>query len=127
MTNPVAPVEGHYALLRNGQVCGPMKKGTTRWYAPTTSDHWNFDGTVIGYGKLYPELDIIATILPANMQAAASGELERLRAALKAHEVQWNRLQDAIDGMEKTMEAHGIHFFKWQPMTFDETLQGDAP
>ena len=57
----------------------------------------------------------------------ASGELERLRADLKAHEVQWNRLQDAIAGMEKTMEAHGIDYFKWQPMTFDETLKGDAP
>ena len=50
-----------------------------------------------------------------------------LRCALKAHEVQWNRLQDAIAGMEKTMEAHGIDYFKWQPMTFDETLKGDAP
>ena len=129
MTNPppVAPVEGHYALLRNGEAVGPINKYAKQPYLFTARlPHmsWRADGVSDWDDSDY---DIIATISPADMQAVASGELERLRAALKAHEVQWNRLQDAISGMEKTMEAHGIDHFKWQPMTFDETLKGDAP
>ena len=83
MTNPVAPVEGHYALLRNGMVVGPLAKEWPQDELTSFSiawEHleWKQDGT--GHGML-PAWDIIATISPADMQAVASGELERLRAA----------------------------------------------
>ena len=87
MTNPppVAPVEGHYALLRNGMVVGPLAKEWPQDELTSFSiawEHleWKQDGT--GHGML-PAWDIIATISPADMQAVASGELERLRAALQ--------------------------------------------
>ena len=87
---PVAPVEGHYARMRDGAVVGPIRNGST-WYT-TSTDKWgcwhtNFlwDDSGRLAGKAYdPDLDIIATISPADMQAVASGELERLREALKA-------------------------------------------
>ena len=87
MTNPVAPVEGHYARMRDGAVVGPIRNASA-WYTNST-DKWGcwhtdflWDNTGRLSGKAYdPDLDIIATISPADMQAAASGELERLRAA----------------------------------------------
>ena len=97
MTPPVSPVEGHLYFL------------FTEYENTINIRKWSKEPF---YGA---------------QEYVPVGELERLRAALKAHEVQWNRLQDAIAGMEKTMEAHGIDHFKWQPMTFDETLQGNVP
>ena len=95
MTNPppVAPVEGHYALLRNGMVVkhlvdmwdahrGPKTK-RDYWTAHPDTDFsdlcWHEDGK----SRDDSDYDIIATISPADMQAVASGELERLRAALQ--------------------------------------------
>lgn len=86
MTNPVAPIEGHYALLRGDAVVGPIRNASV-WHANST-DKWgcwytDFLWDDAGYkaGKPSdPDLDIIATISPADMQAAASGEIERLRA-----------------------------------------------
>ena len=87
MTNPppVAPVEGHYALLRNGMVVGPLAKEWPQDELTSFSiawEHleWKQDGT--GHGML-PAWDIIATISPADMQAVANGELERLKEALE--------------------------------------------
>lgn len=88
MTNPppVAPVEGHYARMRDGAVVGPIRNASA-WYT-TSTDKWGcwhtdflWDDSGRLAGKAYdPDLDIIATISPADMQAVASGELERLRA-----------------------------------------------
>ena len=75
---PVAPVEGHYKLLRGGLCLSPAfdrPAPNLRWY----DDGMAYDPT----GDDYPDLDVIATISPADMQAVASGELERLRAALQ--------------------------------------------
>ena len=103
MNNPVAPVSGHYALLRNGSVVHPecitedFDLDGTPYYLPANSEedyYWTPNGVCQrqaypkGIPKLIfvPDCDIIATISPADMQAVASGELERLRAALKAAE-----------------------------------------
>lgn len=87
MTNPppVAPVEGHYARMRDGAVVGPIRNASA-WYT-TSTDKWGcwhtdflWDDSGRLAGKAYdPDLDIIATISPADMQAVAGGELERLR------------------------------------------------
>ena len=105
---PVAPVEGHYARMRDGAAVGPIRNAST-WYT-TSTDKWGcwhtdflWDDTGRLAGKAYdPDLDIIATISPEAMQAVASGELERLRAALKAvidaHETgRFEPLQAAIE------------------------------
>lgn len=84
----VAPIEGHYALLRNGVVekVGEIKgsfNGHLMFHSVNFNYRW-FDT-----GKSYwhdSQHDIIATISPEAMQAASSGENERLRAALKAAE-----------------------------------------
>jgi hypothetical protein len=100
MNNPVAPKEGHYALLRNGSVVHPEcitkdfdLDGTPYYLSPNSDDdyYWTANGVCQrqAYPKGIPKLifvpdhDIIATISPADMQAVASGELERLRAALR--------------------------------------------
>jgi hypothetical protein len=85
MNNPVAPVEGHYARLRNGMVLGPLFKAYPHDLLMTYElscevMEWKPDGT--GHG-MRPEYDIIATISPEAMQAVTSGELERLRAAMQ--------------------------------------------
>ena len=124
MTNPppVAPVVREYIEIGAGYVVATKGDGSTyRIHAPDDAER------VIVLPEFYHSFYTQMAKAIAAERAVASGELERLRAALKAHEVQWNRLQDAISGMEKTMEAHGIDHFKWQPMTFDETLKGDAP
>ena len=79
MTNPppVAPVEGHYALLRNGVVVGPLAKEWPQDELTSFSiawEHleWKQDGT--GHGML-PAWDIIATISPEAMKLAANPEL----------------------------------------------------
>lgn len=104
MTNPdtrptVPPVEGHYALLRNGSFVHPecitedFDLDGTPYYLPANIDedyYWTPQGVCQrptypkGIPKLIfvPDHDIIATISPADMHAAANGELERLRAAL---------------------------------------------
>lgn len=95
MTNrpPVPPVEGHYALLRNGMVIMKMLDTYDPHRGPRTDDDlwvghpdydwsercWRPDGRDWSGDERY---DIIATISPADMQAVAGGELERLRAAL---------------------------------------------
>lgn len=78
MTNPVAPKEGHYALLRNNEVTRPRPDQWANKAAFFDGlHHWWQDGTSVENCDAF---DIIATISPADMQAAASGELERLRA-----------------------------------------------
>ena len=119
---PVAPVEGHYARMRDGAVVGPIRNGST-WYT-TSTDKWgcwhtNFlwDDSGRLAGKAYdPDLDIIATISPAYMQAVASGELERLRAAL-------NR----IEGMDYINQISGNANFERAQIIARTALQGDAP
>ena len=81
MTNdtrpPVAPVEGHYAMLRNNSVCGPLEKSCLEGYFSCKVgyevDEWKPDGT--GHG-LRPEYDIIATISPEAMALAANKTLQ---------------------------------------------------
>lgn len=79
---PVAPVEGHYALLRNGEAVGPIKYASYPYQFTAHLPHmsWNEKGVSDWSDS---DFDIIATISPADMQAVASGELERLRAALQ--------------------------------------------
>jgi hypothetical protein len=82
---PVPPIEGHYAILRNGAVVGPMRKEYEEqdWFVTDLIDmDWCPDGAFF-VSKDAHDLDIIATISPEAMQAAASGEVERLRAANK--------------------------------------------
>jgi hypothetical protein len=81
---PVAPVEGHYAMLRNGMVVGPLAKEWPQDELTSFSiawEHleWKQDGT--GHGML-PAWDIIATISPEAMALAANGGLEALEAEL---------------------------------------------
>jgi hypothetical protein len=75
MTNdkpPVAPVEGFYAMLRNGMVVGPLFKAYPEDMLMTYElscevMEWKPDGT--GHG-MRPEYDIIATISPADLALA---------------------------------------------------------
>lgn len=85
MTNPppVAPVEGHYALLRNGNVVGPLEKSCIEGFFSCQVgyevDEWRSDGKF--YHSNFPNPhDIIATISPEAMQAAADGTYERILA-----------------------------------------------
>ena len=110
---PVAPVEGHYARLRNGMVVGPLAKEWPQDELTSFSiawEHleWKQDGT--GHGML-PAWDIIATISPADMQAVASGELERLRAALQNIRALAAKRQHegGPDGNSKTIEEFAIY------------------
>ena len=128
MNNPVAPVEGHYALLRNGSVVHPEcitkdfdLDGTPYYLSPNSDDdyYWTANGVCQrqAYPKGIPKLifvpdhDIIATISPADMQAVANGELERLRAALgniiAAHKTgRYEPLQAAIEAALAKMEEN---------------------
>ena len=80
-TNPplVAPVEGHYAMLRNGNVVGPLEKscieGCFSCQVGYEVDDWLPSGEFL-CGSC--DLDIIATISPTDMQAAAEGCYGRL-------------------------------------------------
>lgn len=81
---PVPPIEGHYALLRNSIIAliGPRQntsEGVFMFHSAHFNYRWFDDGKSYWHDGQY---DIIATISPANMQAAANGEIERLRAAL---------------------------------------------
>jgi hypothetical protein len=94
----VAPVEGHYALLRNGCVMRHMvdmwdghrgpRSDDDYWCASDDTDFaeltWNGDGT----SKDDPQYDIIATISYDNMKWAAGGGLtdETAAALIKAGE-----------------------------------------
>ena len=103
---PVAPVEGHYARMRDGAVVGPLAKEWSQDELTSFSiawEHleWKQDGT--GHGML-PAWDIIATISPANMQAVASGELEELKAGVKQLERQLDLKQDAFFALEAELE-----------------------
>jgi hypothetical protein len=72
-------VEGHYAMLRCDEVCGPMYRDVTmlndgdREYNGFMSDladmRWDDDGKANDSDRY----DIIATIRPEAMQSAASG------------------------------------------------------
>jgi hypothetical protein len=98
-TPPVAPVEGFYAMLRNGCVVHPdcitkeFDLDGTPYYLPANSDeeyHWTPHGVCQrqaypnGEPKtIYvPDLDIIATISPEAMALVANGGLEALEAEL---------------------------------------------
>lgn len=125
MTNPppVAPVEGHYARMRDGAVVGPIRNASA-WYT-TSTDKWGcwhtdflWDDSGRLAGKAYdPDLDIIATISPADMQAVASGELERLRAAL----------QKLHDGLAWDWRGHPVGDLPTLREIARTALQGDAP
>jgi hypothetical protein len=104
MTNdtrpPVAPKEGFYAMLRNGQVAGPITKDPrASWFeAVMSSDVIEFyrDGRGGRFDKYDSQYDIIATISPDVMavafdlpekfvvakQMGVYAELERLRALI---------------------------------------------
>ena len=135
MTNPppVAPVEGHYARMRDGAVVGPIRNASA-WYT-TSTDKWGcwhtdflWDDSGRLAGKAYdPDLDIIATISPADMQAVASGELERLRAAL-------SRLLAACEAKDAWSETDTTKAFDNMLYEYERAqdeartaLQGDAP
>jgi hypothetical protein len=80
MTNdtrpPVAPIEGHYAFMRDGSVAGPIRNASL-WYS-TSTDKWGcwhteflWDDTGRLVGKAYdPDCDIIATMSPDVMAVA---------------------------------------------------------
>ena len=73
---PVAPVEGHFAKLRNGIVVGPLTDkyviydGET--YSHTVDCDWEIAWSADGLENNYAikDVDIIATISPEAMQAA---------------------------------------------------------
>jgi hypothetical protein len=75
MTNdkpPVAPVEGHYAMLRNGEISLNhipyfRKNSPCAWECPTSGAKWLADGK--SYNGRH--LDIIATISPDVMALVA--------------------------------------------------------
>jgi hypothetical protein len=75
MTNdtrpPVAPVPKHYAMFRNGSVCGPLEKSCIEGYFSCQVgfevDEWLPTGEFFG-GSC--GLDIIATISPADLALA---------------------------------------------------------
>ena len=110
---PVAPVEGHYALLRDGSVVHPecitkdFDLDGTPYYLQSNSDedyYWTASGVCqrqvyrTGIPKLIfvPKHDIIATISPADMQDVASGELERLKEALELAVAANAKMKDAL-------------------------------
>jgi len=76
---PVAPVEGHYAMLRNNSVCGPLEKssieGRFSCKVGYEVDEWLPTGEF--YGRACG-LDIIATISPKAMALAADSSFDRL-------------------------------------------------
>jgi len=79
MTNdtrpPVAPKEWHYAMLRNGEVVGPIKLYDQSRYHPYsfTAHLPHMNWTAKGVSSWDdPQYDIIATISPSQMQWAAS-------------------------------------------------------
>ena len=112
MTNPppVAPVEGYYALLRNVGVVTPSE------VAGYGTINWNEDGS--WDDSKYHENDIIATISPTDMQAVASGELERLRTAAKL----------ALDAFYKCVEWSGTTDFDHEIAALEAALTtGDKP
>ena len=122
MTNPppVAPVEGHYALLRNGMVARPVLDDWPEnppYFDTYLEIYWYRDGTAQPATKAdldvrsAPLYDIIATISPADMQAVANGELERLRAALQNIRALAAKRQHegGPDGNSKTIEEFAIY------------------
>ena len=91
MNNPFAPVEGQYALLRNGVVMGAYKQNSQGFWVGVASDiniFWKPDGTAYGsdnHGnrRLKPDHDIIATISPEAMALAIHPDMD---GAVKAIE-----------------------------------------
>jgi hypothetical protein len=80
MTNdtrpPVAPVEGHYAMLRNGIVVGPLTSQFIIYdgesYKFTVDCDWEIAWSADGLENDYAnkDVDIIATISPEAMAEA---------------------------------------------------------
>lgn len=103
---PVAPVEGHYARMRDGAVVGPIRNGST-WYTIST-DKWGcwhtdflWDDSGRLAGKAYdPNLDIIATISPEAMKLATNPNLigDLIEAAFETSP-QYKSLKGAIEKM----------------------------
>ncbi len=89
MTNdkpPVAPVEGHYAMLRNGEVVGPIKLYDQSRYHPYsfTAHLPHMNWTAKGVSSWDdPQYDIIATISPEAMALAIHPDMD---GAVKAIE-----------------------------------------
>jgi hypothetical protein len=73
-TPPVAPVEGHYAMLRNGEARGPIIRdrnvhtGNDFFICPADNVSWN----PIGDSDCGEAFDIIATISPEAMAEAVA-------------------------------------------------------
>jgi hypothetical protein len=73
----VAPVEGHYAMLRNGEISLNhipyfRKNSPCAWECPTSGAKWLADGK--SYNGRH--LDIIATISPEGMKWAANPQCD---------------------------------------------------
>jgi hypothetical protein len=116
---PVEAIKGHYARLRNGMVIGPLQaywyvmSSFCLWGDPTDRDTLDFHPD--GRNTRDDAFDIIATISPQAMQALASGELERLRAALKDVEVECNghsngdlTADEALENIHKILAAQKV-------------------
>lgn len=113
---PVPPVEGHYALLRNGMIARPVLDDWPEnppFFDAYLEIYWWRDGTAQPSTKAdldvrsAPLYDIIATISPEDMQAVASGELARLRAEndkLKAIAA------DLVDTCSKNVRMNGTTY-----------------
>jgi hypothetical protein len=125
MNNPVAPVSGHYARMRDGAVVGPIRNASA-WYTNST-DKWGcwhtdflWDNTGRLSGKAYdPDLDIIATISPEAMKLAANPELiadlireafdtspayTSLKGTIEKMLAELERLRTANEKMKATMQ-----------------------
>jgi hypothetical protein len=99
MTNdtrpPVAPKEGHYAMLRNGEVVGPIKLYDQSRYHPYsfTAHLPHMNWTAKGVSSWDdPQYDIIATISPEAMALAIHPDMD---GAVKAIE-NLVKLADAV-------------------------------
>lgn len=95
---PVAPVEGHYAMLKDGTVVGPLQKTSPNsWGVLGAHGPGNFWWDDNGFDlEDYNKTNIIATISPADMQAVAGGGLERLKEALELAIAANAKMKDAL-------------------------------
>jgi len=107
----VSPIEGHYAMLRNGMIARNLTAMEAYVYEAYFCDE--FKGSHIfdkqgrcwsSDGIRFDRLDIIATISPANMQAITNGEYQSIKDELA-------RLKKAIrlkggDEHMPTMDAY---------------------
>ena len=144
MTNPppVAPVEGHYALLRNGDAVGLIKKYQTKITYPYlfTSHLPHMNWTESGVSDWDDgQYDIIATISPEAMKLAANPELigdlikdafdtspeyKTLNTLIKKMLGENERLRAALKAAEDKQCASCRHC---DSFGLSAALQGDAP